>query len=107
MSPSRSQFTTRGWMAVVGAYALILTLVAWPVVAGVTAILVLFSPFLAECHNGVRRLRRSSRVVSRTGTQPPQDNVEPDLLLARTLGRGTMREPETSDLESRLASRPP
>jgi asparagine N-glycosylation enzyme membrane subunit Stt3 len=71
MRPSRVSLTIRGLMAVVGASALILTLVAWPVLAGVTLILVLFSPMLSECYKGVRRLKSSSRVVSQTRTQIP------------------------------------
>jgi hypothetical protein len=46
-------------MAVVGVFTLIPTFVASPVLAGVSAILVLFTPSLAECYKGVRRLRES------------------------------------------------
>ena len=68
-------------MLVVAVCALILTWVAaisrlpaglgWPVFAGIMTLIVLFSPFLAECYKRVRGLGPPSRrPFRRAGTQP-------------------------------------
>jgi hypothetical protein len=68
----------RGLMMLVGVSALVLTPFAWLlrfhrhmwwlIVAGVTAVLVVYSPILSECCRGVRRLRRSSPAAALLAT---------------------------------------